>query len=195
MTPMNPPEPESPERTSVPGAAPAGIGTMRFDRSRLSRNDQIVGIASAILLVSVFLPWFTVSVVMDGMGLSGSVSGSGTAAHGYLWLVFVLSLAIVGYLVYRALVDRLAFRLPIAHETTLMIATGVNFVLILLAFVTKPGGGYGLVHVGWAWGAFVGLIAATVAVVPPEVTALRTRRSAHASPDTRTSGSAGTYPT
>jgi hypothetical protein len=47
----------------------------------------------------------------------------------------------------------------------LLAATAVVFVLTVISFVFKPSG-YGLVSIGWGAGAFIGLIAAIVAVAP-----------------------------
>jgi hypothetical protein len=47
-------------------------------------------------------------------------------------------------------------------------------VLVILAFLFKPGGS----GVGWRWGAFVGLVAAIVAVVPLGMPYVQARRAA-----------------
>jgi hypothetical protein len=148
---------------------------MKFEAGRLSQADRITGIATLVLLISIFLPWFSVSV--GALGISASVTGSGTAAHGYLWVVFFVSLAILFYLGARATMDKLPFELPMAHEQLLLIATGVNFVITLIAWVFKPASGFGAVKVGWAWGSFVGLIAAVVAVAPLAIPAIKARRA------------------
>jgi hypothetical protein len=57
----------------------------------------------------------------------------------------------------------------------LLVASVVNLVLTVLAFVDKPGG-IGFSGIGWGFGAFVGLIAAIVAAVPLGMPALRARR-------------------
>jgi hypothetical protein len=141
---------------------PAGPGgQFQFDRNRLSQADQIVGVASLITMISIWLPWFTVS----GFGASGT--GSGTAAHGWLWLVFVLDLLILGYLVMRAGWDESPVRLPIAHEPLLIAATGLQLLLVLIAFFDMPSNdGISGISIGWAWGAFIGLLAAIVAAAP-----------------------------
>jgi hypothetical protein len=148
---------------------------MKFDMDRLTQADKITGIASFVLLISVFLPWFSVSV--GALGISASASGSGTSAHGYLWLVFLLCLVIIGYLLYRALVEKLPFELPVAHEHVLLILTGINFVITLIAWIFKPSSGFGAVKVSWAWGSFVGLAAAIVAVAPLAIPAIKARRA------------------
>jgi len=160
---------------AMPAAAPAAGGARGSDTARLTQADWITGTASLVLLVSIFLPWFTVSVGALGVSVSGS--GSGTDAHGYLWLVFIVSLLIVVYLGARALTETLPFELPLAHEQLLLVLTGINFVITLIAWIFKPSSGFSAVKVGWAWGSFVSLIAAVVAVAPLAVPAIRARRA------------------
>jgi hypothetical protein len=148
------------------GTTPA----FQFDLKRLTRSDQVVGIASFIVLISIFLPWFSVSV-RD----FGSATGSGTAAHGWLWLVFILDLVIIAYLVMRAGWEESPVRIPLSHERLLMAATGLQLLLILIAFFDMPSSdGIAGVSVGWAWGAFIGLLAA-LAAAAPMVPAVRSR--------------------
>lgn len=139
-----------------------------FDAARLSQADRISGVASLVLLISLFLPWFTASA-----GIL-SESASGTTAHGYLWIVFILSLAIVAFLLFGAGYAELPFRLPVDREMALLVATGINLLLVLIAFFVKPSGG-GFVTISWSFGAFLGLIAAIVAVVPLALPRLRAR--------------------
>jgi hypothetical protein len=137
------------------------IGPFQFDLKRLSRADQIVGVASLITMISIWLPWFTVSA--GGL----SASGSGTDAHGWLWLVFVLDLLILGYLVMRAGWEEAPVRLPIGHTPLLIAATSLQFLIVVIAFFDMPStDGFTGISIGWAWGAFIGLIAAIVAAAP-----------------------------
>jgi hypothetical protein len=155
---------------AAPAAAPAG-SQLKFDATKLTQTDRIVGIASFVLLISLFLSWFSVS-----LGPIGSVSASGLSAHGYLYIVLILSIVIVALLAVRSL-GAWAFpaTAPVTEEQALLIATGINFVLVLIAFLLKPGGvGSG---VGWSFGAFVGLIASIVAVVPLARPALAARKA------------------
>ena len=67
------------------------------------------------------------------------------------------------------------FKLPVPHETLLFVATAINFLLVLIAFLVKPAAS------GWRFGAFVGLIAAIVAVAPyvmPFVKGLQAKKTA-----------------
>jgi hypothetical protein len=155
---------------AAPTAAPAG-SQVKFDATKLTQTDRIVGIASFVLLISLFLSWFSVS-----LGPIGSVSASGLSAHGYLYIVLILSIVIVALLAVRAL-GAWAFpaTAPVTEEQALLIAAGINFVLVLIAFLLKPGGvGSG---VGWSFGAFIGLIASIVAVVPLARPALAARKA------------------
>ena len=130
-----------------------------LDLKRLTRDDQIVGVATLVLFISLFLPWFTVS--MRGFG-SGSVNG---LYHGYMYIDLILALAILAFLVVRAGFDELPFRLPVGPEQALLAVTCLNLLLALISFVFKPASVLGI-SVGWGIGAFIGLIAAIAAVAP-----------------------------
>jgi len=156
------------------GAAPASgaagaASSFKLEAARWTRADRIAGIATLVLFISLFLPWFTYNY-----GL-GSVSVDGLW-HGWMYLVLLLCLAIFVYLVVKAGFAESPLKLPLAEEQLLLIATGINAVLTILAFLLKPGG-IGFSGIGWGFGAFVGLIAAVVAVLPLGLPALQARRS------------------
>ena len=159
-------------RSASPAPAGGVSGTVaqgyNFEVARLSQADRIAGAATVVLLISLFLPWFSVN-----LGFGASFTWSGMSAHGYLWVVFLLCLAIVAFLVFDAGYDELPMRLPVARETVLLAATGLNLLLVLLAFFINPG--YVSNGVGWSFGAFVGLIAAIAACVPLATPMLRAR--------------------
>jgi hypothetical protein len=175
------PAPAGPGRPGPAGAGPVAAGTadprdtaryprsetpaFRFDARRWTRVDRIAGIATLALLISLFLPWFGVSI----FGISGTADG--VSAHGYLYLVLLVALAIMAYLVLRAGFEQLPFRLPLTHEQLLLAATAVNLVFVLLAFLTKPA------LTSWRFGAFVGLAAAIVAFAPVAIPAIQSRRN------------------
>lgn len=149
------------------GPVPTTTPAFSFDLKRLTRNDQIVGGATIVFIISLFLPWFTSSAGI----YSGSVNG---LWHGYMYLPLFISLAVLVFLVLRAGFETLPFKIPVDDEVALLIATGVTFVLTVLSFVFKPSGD-GIVSIGWGFGAFIGLIAAAVAVAPLGVPFLRSR--------------------
>jgi cytochrome c biogenesis factor len=139
-----------------------------FEMKRWSPAERTTAIATLVLFISLFLPWFTYNF---GIG-SASVDG---LWHGWMYLVLILCLVILVYLVSRAGFSEVPFKLPIAGDQLLLIASVVNLVLTVLAFVDKPGG-IGFSGIGWGFGAFVGLVAAIVAAVPLGMPALRARR-------------------
>jgi hypothetical protein len=157
--------------TPTAPAAPAGAGATasampayKFDVARWTRADRIAGIATLVLFISLFLPWFTVSLGFA----SGSVNG---LWHGWMYLTLILSIVIIGYLVLLAGWDKLPISQDVPHLTVMMIATIVNAVLVLIAFIDKPGGS----GVGWGFGAILGLVAALVAAAPYAIPQLRAR--------------------
>jgi len=164
--------PTPPPAGSPPPAAP-GAGTslpaFSFDLGNLSQSERITGVATLVLFISLFLPWFTYSFGF------GSVSVDGLW-HGWMYLVLIICLGILAYLVMRTGYRQMPFKLPMADEQLLLIATAVNAVLSILAFLFKPGG-IGFSGIGWGFGAFLGLAAAIVAAVPLAVPAIKARRS------------------
>ena len=86
---------------------------------------------------------------------------------------------LIVYLVARAAWDRLPFSLPVAHAPLLIVGTALQLLLMLIAFFDIPSvpssaltSGVNI-SVGWAWGAFIGLLAALVAAGPVIVPAVR----------------------
>jgi hypothetical protein len=135
---------------------------------RWSQAERTTAIATLVLFISLFLPWYTYS-----FGL-GSVSVDGLW-HGWMYLVFLVSLAILVYLVARAGFSEMPFKMPISGDQLLLFGSAINVILVVIAFIDKPGG-VGFSGIGWGWGAFVGLIAAVIAAVPLGVPALRARK-------------------
>lgn len=162
------PATDTPAWTPVSGAAgheraPSGYN---FDARRWALSDEIAGAASLVVLISLFLPWFNASYIpfASSTATSGG-SESGMDAHGWLWLVFIVVLAILAYLVIAAGFQVLPFKAPLRHDQLLLAATGLNLALVFVGFLLKPST-YGIegVSIGWSFGAFLALIAAIVAV-------------------------------
>jgi zinc ribbon protein len=154
-----------------------------FDAARWGQAERVTGVATLVLLISLFLPWFTVSVSSSLLGghTVASASGSGVDAHGYLWLVFIVSLAVIAFLVLQAGFATLPFQLPAPPQLLLLGATGLNLLLVLVAFFFKPGTGSLLgsgISVSWAFGAFISLLAAIAACVPLGLPLARARVAA-----------------
>ena len=160
--------PGAPGRAMGPGAAAPAFN---LDLKRLTRSDRMVGGATIVFVISLFLPWFTVS---DGV-FSASVNG---LWHGYMYIALILAVAVLAQEVLRAGFEQLPFKLPLGHEQAMLVATAAIFVLTVLSFVFKPAGAsnaFASVNWGWSFGAFIGLAAAVVAVLPLGLPFLRSR--------------------
>jgi hypothetical protein len=82
--------------------------------------------------------------------------------HGYMVIVLILAVAIVGYLVLRAGFDSLPRGLSVTATGSLLAgAASLNLLLAVISFATKPTG------TNWQYGAYIGLAAAIVAVALP----------------------------
>lgn len=136
-----------------PASAPSR--EFRLDLRRLSRADQTAGGASLVVLVSLFLPWFGLDV------FGASISVTGTTAHGYLVIVVITALLMVGYLLVRSGWDGFPLPMPIAHETLLLAGSSAQFALVLIGFLDVP-----LAGLRWEVGAYLALLASVVAVIP-----------------------------
>jgi len=147
---------------TVPGARgsrPARVRTRRrpfLDTSRWTERDRISGIASAVLLITLFLPWW------GGLGLSLDAFES----HPYLRIVLLLCLAILSYLVLRISPMRRWLPAPRAHDRILLLVTAVNLALVLIGFIANPANAFFAAAISREYGAFAAGIAAIAAVVP-----------------------------
>jgi hypothetical protein len=154
----------APAAAASAGAA-SSIPAYKFDAARWSLADRIAGAATIVLFISLFLSWFGISVI------GVTVTASGVSAHGFLYLVMIISILIVAYLVLRAGWDELPGGINLPHLLTMMVVTLVNLVLVFVGFIDKPGGS----GVGWEFGAFLALIAAIVAAAPYAIPQLRAK--------------------
>jgi hypothetical protein len=153
--------------TGQPPAAGSQIPAYKFDARHWTNTDKVIGVAAVVLFISLFLPWYGVSIGF------ASVTASGLTAHGYLYIVLILLLAEIAYLAARAGWDQARSKVPIPHHQLLLVINGINLVLVVIAFLDKGPSG-----VGWRFGAFVGLVAAVVAAVPKLADQIANRRKA-----------------
>ncbi len=117
-------------------------------------SDLAIGSSLIVLLIALFLPWFSVSMVLG----SGSADVDGPQAHGYLWAVFALAIVALVVLVARDAIGRVPGNLPSPGQV-LVGATGLALLLTVLGVVAKPD----VTSVGWSYGGFVTILAALVA--------------------------------
>jgi hypothetical protein len=167
--------PPAPGPVGSPGApAPSAKSQVKFDITLLSHTDRIVGIASLVLFIDLFLNWYSASV-----GAFGGGSANALTAHGYLYITLILTLVIVALLSAEALsLLKVPATSPVSRDQFLLVATVINLVLVLIAFLFKPAG-FGVVTVSRSYGTYVGLIAAVVAAFPlgwPVIQAKRAKK-------------------
>ena len=169
MTSETSPYPEAPP----PPAAP---------RTGWTSNDLLIGGSLVVLLIALFLPWFTSSVRLVSGTASVSGSADGPHAHGYLWAVFVLAIAGLIVLVARDAISSAPGNLP-SPEQMQVGATGLALLLTILGLVLRPSSGLTIarpsaqisavlpilphlsISVGWSYGGFIAVAAALVAFI------------------------------
>ena len=159
----------------------SALSPVNFDLTRVTTVYKIVAGATLVTMISLWLPWFSGKYSALGVVSTGSVSGTGD--HHWLWLEFLLALALLAYLGARAAWEQLPFRLPVAHETVLIAGTGLQFLLIVIGFFAMPSSnGLQGFSISWDFGAFLALIASIVAagpvIYPPAKAYLDARRGA-----------------
>ncbi len=148
------------------------------DARRWAGSDLAIGSGLIVLLIALFLPWFTETVQLRP-GPTISAVGNGPRAHGYLWFVFALALVALVVLIARDAIDRIPGNLP-SVEQILVGTIGLSLLLTLLGLALRPAGGYTgaggtipiqsmlghmTVTVGWSYGGFIAVLAAAVAFV------------------------------
>lgn len=123
---------------------------------------MVIGVASLVLAISLFLDWFTFNVPFVGLA-----SRSGTWTSEYLYAALALSVEAVVYLLARGVWSELRFQGRFAHHVILIALTSASLAVTLIGFVTKPA--YTLlgvpIPVSWTYGAYVAVPAAAVAMV------------------------------
>jgi hypothetical protein len=180
----SPPAPQyQPGQAGPFGQRASALPPANFNVSRLTTVDRIIAGATLVTMISLWLPWYSGKYSL--LGVTSTASVSGTREHGWLWLEFILALALLGYLAARAAWEQLPFSLPVSHERLLIAGTGLQFLLILIGFVALPStDGLQGFSVSWDFGAFLALIASIVAagpVVYPTVRSYLDSRNAGAS--------------
>jgi hypothetical protein len=135
----------------MPRPAPKRAGKWRQRLNAVNAKDRITGPATLALLVSLWLPWYSV----------GRFSADGLTVHGWLFIAALNSGVLVLYVLIIAFdVGDLADMGRLSKDQLLVLMTGVNVALVVLAFLLKPAG------FSWSWGALLALVAAIVAFLP-----------------------------
>jgi hypothetical protein len=147
--------------TLIKGPAPKRVKKSRQRLNNLNAKDWVVGLANLVLLVSYWLPWYSI----------GPISADGPTAHGWLFIAVLDSIVLVFYVLIAAFgVGDLAAQGRMSKEQLLGVITGVDLALVVLGFLLKPTG------LSWSWGAFLALAAAVVAFLPFGLPLVRAQR-------------------
>jgi len=145
----------------MPRKASKRAGKSRQRLDALSAQDRVAGPATFALLVSLWLPWYSI----------GPLSADGISVHGWLFIAVLNSIVLVLYVLITAFgVGDLAEQGRLSKDQLLTLMTGVNGALVVLAFLLKPAG------FSWSWGAFLAVAAAIVAFLPFGVPLMKAQR-------------------
>jgi hypothetical protein len=145
----------------MPRPTPKRVRKSRQRWNALSAQERVAGPATLVLLVSFWLPWYSV----------GPLSVDGLRAHGWLFIAVLSSIVLVLYVLITAFgVGDLAEPFRMSKDQLLVLMTGVNAALVVLGFLLKPTG------FSWSWGAFLALAAAIVAFLPYGVPFMKAQR-------------------
>lgn len=121
-----------------------------FDPASVSRATWIAAGGSLVLLISVFLSWYSASGSIGGIGYSVSENGWDSGALGKL--VALLALIALAALVIELFVPTVT--LPLPSSLIVVGACAISVLLVIIKLLDKPNGA------GLAYGIFVALIAA-----------------------------------
>lgn len=137
--------------------AGSGMPAYRANLANLTLFDRVGAVATLLLFISLFLPWYHVSGCV--FSVCETVSASATA-HGYMYIVVILCIVIL--LAYAAKLGwgKLPFALPFQDAQLILVLSAINLLLVLIAFF------FGKDGTSWSFGAFFGLIFAIVAMAP-----------------------------
>ena len=128
-----------------------------------------------MVAISVFVPWFKADVRIRNSQIRGFLirppgTLAGIAAHQFLWAVFGLALLQFAMLALRYGPDRPRLARPV-YRQALVVLSALTGVIVLAAFVVKPGPWYGgsppppfYLVITWDYGAIAALGGALVSL-------------------------------
>jgi hypothetical protein len=105
---------------------------------RWTGGDQVIGAALVVLIVSLFLPWYSSTTSVSAVAVTAE--SDGPRVHSYLWVVLVLAVIGLAVLVGRDAMVRLAANLPSPGQALVLVSV-LAAALTVLAVASKPAGG------------------------------------------------------
>ncbi|MHB8319943.1 MAG: hypothetical protein ACYDEP_12070 [Acidimicrobiales bacterium] len=148
---------QSPPQSVATGAQPTVPSAIDF--RRLGVGDFVAGIATLLIFISLFITWYSAGLYGSNVG----ISAMGTGAGGWRILILLLCIAIIGFLFIRTFFAN-GIQLPIPHWQLLAVATTINGILVLMAFLIKPSGTSAVSNPG-GWVALVAAVAAIIGAI------------------------------
>lgn len=118
----------------------------------MSKQRKFILIAAAVGVISVFLPWITISAGVFGMNMDQSINGF----HGLGMVVF---LSFAGAIVLSLVGDQTK-SLEKSFWLLALIAGSLALLVILISFVNGRSGGFGVVDTGYGIGIWIALLSA-----------------------------------
>lgn len=136
-------------------------------RQHMLTLDLVAALAGVLLLVSVFIPWYTVSVSVDSFSVSVSTGLLGAHAGGWRWGILVAGTLIVVESLVAYVVFTLQDREWTAHRAAVLTLCTLSLALVVGAMVDSPFSnvaGLGFLNPGLGLGAYLGLAAGVIGV-------------------------------
>lgn len=156
--------PQSSQRPAATGAGATGLA-LRFNAGRLRPGDLIAGGGTFLLLITLFLPWYSAhqspvtrtptmvdaakleslavaicggrSACLNSNATSISISALHGGAGGWRLLIAILAIVTLAYLAVRAFLPEEP-RLPVRHWELVTGLTGLAALLALIALLANP---------------------------------------------------------
>lgn len=132
-----------------------------MDLSKLSMGDKVIAGSTLGFIVFYFLPWFSIDIGADTIGIGVSADFNGTDV-GFLWGTFPLLLALVsvGIIAVRTFApDTKLPELPVSYGQLHMILGGLAALLVVLKLLIGEDGAFGI-SIDRSYGLFLATLAA-----------------------------------
>lgn len=144
------------QSAAQPASTASSPRSYNFNTRTWDRGDFAVALGAPVLVVLLFLPWFTLTYSYGGVGSVTEASISALDAKGWMYVVVIVALALLGYVVATATgaLPRLT-----AHWQVVAGASAFMLLLTLVCFLDVPTG------LGRSAFAFLGLATAMVMVI------------------------------
>ena len=162
---------ESGEHGREPPARPSTTSAPSIDLSTVSRSVWISAGGALVLLISVFLSWYTATASIKVANVSQSFSASESGWNSGAAAKFVALLALIALAAWVIELFVPTVDLPFPGWMIVGAAGAISVVFVLFKVVSKPGGNVSIdapgIHasVGTAYGVWIALLAASAVVV------------------------------